>query len=270
MMIAFVLGVVLLGAIGGLFMPALLLDVVSFWPLYGAGVFGAGVAWWIRGKRPAGVQVIPPVFILTWVLGAVALHFLGWEALPSASGDLEGPVVGASQSADFATTFLGHLEVTSGGDLLYEITLERRAGTSGVPEALESVDGSTGVVRVREQRDNGWFRTSGWNLTLAVRPSWVLDLEASDLDADLRGLSLTAAAFSGSGVVLLPTPTGATEIELAGDFTVSVPAGFPAEVVGSARVPDSWVATETGWRAPVSGDGHRIAVGSGTVEVVER
>ena len=270
LMVGFVLLVIIIGAAGGLFLSALVLDVLSFWPLYLVGIVLAVVFWLMRQRLPRRLQVLPALFVLGWVVLAVVLHFARWTALPSAAGDLSGPPTGAIRSSDLSTVMSGSLRVSSRGELLYQLEIDRQSGSNGIPEALESVAGEAAIVRVREALANDWFQNGGWKLRLAVQPEWDLELKAQSLDADLRALSLAAAEVEADGSVQLPAPSGLTEVTVAGDLTLSVPRDSPAAVVGVASVPPSWIATEDGWRAPTPGDGHEITVISGTVAVIER
>ncbi|MFQ5966304.1 MAG: hypothetical protein ACE5MI_01690 [Acidimicrobiia bacterium] len=284
--------VVAIASLGGLLMPALLLDLASFWPFYLVGIVaGVVLALFPRAKRAGAkgrarhseggrrrsrrrvrtwLRLIAPLFVLMWLVVALTLHFVGWIELPSAAGDLRGPDVGSVMDAEVAVAMSGLLTVSAGTEPLYEVALARAGGDTGVPESLESITVSDAVISMRETHDSFWFETSGWNLRLAVGPSWALDLRSSELDADLRGLSLRSARLDGSGMAALPTSDGPMEVGVTGGFVLSVPKGQPVEIVGPATVPDTWLQTEGGWRSPADGDGLLIAVEEGPVVVIER
>ncbi len=258
-------------SVAGALMPALLLDIASFWPFLLLGCV-AGLAVLALGDRVAnGVRLIPPLFVGVWLGIAIALHFAAWSELPSAAGDMEGPEIGAVQTADLAIETSAILAVNAGnGTSLYAIDLARRGGGGSVPEALEALAGTDAVFRVREAADSFWFGTGGWELALAVGPAWSLDLVAPKVEADLRGLALDAVLLRGSGTLMLPTTGRPLEVTVSGDLTVTVPAGQPIEIQGSAAVPEGWITTGEGWMSPVEGEGILIIVESGSVEVTER
>ena len=264
-----ILVVVIVASLGGLFMPALLLDLASFWPLFALGVL-AGVLLAIWGRARDWLRLIPPLFVAAGLVLAISLHFAAWPELPSAAGDVQGPQLSSIQEAGVAVAMSGVLNVFSGSSLLYEVEVQRSGGSTGVPESLESVTATEARVTMRDSRDSFWFESEGWELRLAVEPAWAVDLRSPQLEADLRGLRLRSARLEGSGTAHLPTTDGIVQVDVSGNYVLSVPAGQPVQVIGAATVPDGWVSTADGWRAPTEGEGLLIVVHAGSVEVQER
>lgn len=264
-----VTAVVVGGILGGLLMPALFLDLLSFWPLW-LLIAVASVAL-LFGKRFSDrLTVVPPLVFIAGLLLVVLAHFGGWAPLPSSAGDLVGPDPGGLRNADLALEVAGTLRVEAGDALLYVIELDRRGGPTGVPEALETINDEEAAISVREDTTSSWFLSSGWQLRLSPLPAWNLALTGAEITADFSNTILEGAAIQGDGEIHLPAPVGTTEIVVDGDLLVSVPRGTPTQVFGDAVVPDGWPETDTGWRAPIGGPGYLITVAGGSLEVIER
>lgn len=259
------------GVVGGLLAPSIVLDIVSFWPLFILGfVIAAGLLVW-RGRGPARLPAIAPLILITALGAVVVLHIVGWRVLPSAAADMTGPPVGAATEATLRLELPGTVVVRAGaGDALYSVTIDRRGGRLGVPEAIESGGGDIPLQVDLRQRDGGrWFRTDGWMVRLSTVPRWDLTLDVGRIDADLTGLALGSLDLNGAGQVVLDR--GTATVRLGGVFTLTVPAGTAVEVVGDAAVPAGWERTDTGARSPVDGTGLTIEVTDGArVEIQER
>ncbi|HEY5578998.1 MAG TPA: hypothetical protein VIL12_04845, partial [Acidimicrobiia bacterium] len=154
--------VVVIGAIGGIFMPAVVLDLVSFWPAYAAGAAAAVLLRWRARNAGLLTHIAPALFVACFMVLALALYFARWPPLPSSSGDLTGPVPGPAGVADLAVAVSGTLTVAAGVEPLYRIELEREGGITGAPEAVEAISPGREVVRVREADDSWWFQSAGW------------------------------------------------------------------------------------------------------------
>jgi hypothetical protein len=159
----------------------------------------------------------------------------------------------------------GRLSVAAGEGDLYSVRIERNGGSTGVPEALESVfEAGPFFVVLRETDGGRWFRTSGWDLLLGVGPTWSLMLDSPDLQADLTGLQLGALSLHGGGFAALPFPGEAgVAITVQGEYVIEVPAETRVEVIGAASVPGGWVETADGHQSPFVGPSLMISVGDG-------
>ena len=270
LMVAVVVVSVAAGVVGGILAPSVVLDVVSLWPLAVGAFFVAAALIPLRKRGPARIAAVLPLLLISMLGSGVALHLAGWEEFPSSSGDLIGPRAVGVQDAELTLDLTGSLSVSAGAGELYAVQIERRGGSTGVPEALESnfEDGPSFVV-LREVDGGRWFQTSGWELTLAVGPTWSLELDSPDLEAVLTGLQLRALIVGGGGSVVLPDPG---EIDVAvnvvGVFVIEVPAETPVAVIGAATVPGGWVETVEGHQSPFVGPSIVITVADGAqVEV---
>jgi len=265
LMVAVAIVSIAAGVVGGILAPSVVLDVVSFWPL-AVGAFFVGAALLpLRKRGPARISALLPLLLITMLGASVVLHLTGWEQLPSSSADLVGPSAAGVESAELTLSLAGRLSIASGPRDLYAVKVERRGGSTGVPEALESAfeDGPFFVV-LREADGGRWFRTSGWELSLGVGPIWSLVLDAPDVQADLTALQLRALRLDGGGSVALPLPgEGDVAITIDGVFVVEVPTETKVEVIGASSVPGGWVETADGYQSPFAGPSLLIAVVDG-------
>lgn len=253
-------GVLGVGVYGELLSATLILDLVSFWPGLVVAILLALAVWPLRRRMAARLAAVLPLLLLTWMWGGVALHLSEWELLPSSAADLEGPRVPGVTRAEVEIVSGGEVRLRAGTDLLYTVRLLREAGDTGVPQALERIEGDEAQVDVVEGEAGRWFRTVGWETTLAAGPIWDVAVRGAEVDLDLRPLEVAGVDVWGSGVVRLPPVASETQVRLEGRLRVQVPEGVPVEVLGPALVPSDWVVTDTGWRAPVSGTGYLMAV----------
>ena len=231
----------------GFVMRAVVLDVVSFWPAWVlAGVIALAV-WPLQRRGIARVSAIAPLLLFSWLTGAVALHYVGWDQLPSAAGDLTGPGVGDAVTAELTIDLVGDVVLVPGSRFLYEVKLARSGGSTGPAEALELSTGSDVVVTLMERSDAGWFEASGWEVTIARTPAWSLSVAATSVDLDLATVSIESLEVVADGRVKLASPVGDVPVLVSGAVEVEVPASANVEIFGAADVPDSWTATETGF-----------------------
>lgn len=253
------------GVFGGILAPSVVLDVISLWPLVVGAFFVAAALLPLRKHGPARVAAVLPLLLITMLGASVVLHLTGWEQLPSSSGDLIGPTVVGVEHAELTLDLTGRLLMAAGEGDLYAVRVERRGGSTGVPEALESdFEGGPYFVVLREIDGGRWFQTAGWELSLGVGPTWSLVLDSPDLQADLTGLQLKGATLGGMGFVSLPGP-GEDDISITVDgvFIIRVPAETGVEVTGVAMVPGGWIETTDGYQSPSAGPSILIRVVDG-------
>jgi hypothetical protein len=259
------------GVVGGILAPSVVLDVVSLWPLAVGAFFVAAALVPLRKRGPARISAVLPLLLVTMLGTSVVLHLTGWERLPSASADVIGPRTIGVGEAELVLELGGRLSIAAGEGELYAVRIERRGGSTGVPEALESTfeDGPFFVV-LREAEGGRWFQTFGWDLLLGAGPAWSLTVGSPDLQADLTGLQLRSLSLRGAGSAVVPLPGEAdVAINVEGDYLVEVPVETSVEVIGVATVPGGWVETGDGHQSPFSGPSLVITVAEGAeVEVV--
>ena len=246
-------GILLIAVFTGGMLRAVILDVVSFWPGWAVALIVAVATWSLGKKRSVRLRAIAPLLLFSWLTGAVGLHYSGWDQLPSAAGDLTGPAVGASETAELTIDVSGEVTLTAGSDHLYEVRLVRSGGSVGPAEALERQTDSNVVVRLNERRDYGWFGSDGWEVSIARAPLWSLSVAASSIDLDLATVSVSALDLVADGAVRLASPSGEVPVLINGAVVLDVPDTTRVEIIGVASVPNGWQETETGWLFP--GDG---------------
>ncbi len=262
LMVAVIIVSVAAGVVGGILAPSVVLDVISLWPLAVGAFFVAAALLPLRKHGPARITAVLPLLLITMLGSSVVLHLTGWEQLPSSSADLNGPRAAGVQDAELTLDLTGRLSITAGSGDLYSARVERRGGSTGVPEALESSfeEGPTFVV-LQEVDGGRWFQTSGWELALAGGPRWSLVLGSPDLDADLSGLQLKSIKLSGQGTVSLPRPGEiGTSATVDGVYEIHIPAETGVVVTGVAVVPGGWAETVEGYQSPFVGPTISITV----------
>jgi hypothetical protein len=247
-------GIALVSAsLTGLLMKAALLDVVSFWPAWVLALLISLALWPLRRRGIARIGAVLPLLLFSWVAGAVSLHLLAWEQLPSASADFAGPAQSGVSDASLSLEVNGRLELDGDATDLYDIAVLRSGGGAAPAEALERIDGAMASVELRERESPGWFASAGWHLNISRLTAWELSIVAQDVDADLRGVPVRRLDVVGDGIVMLGSPVGEFDVTVSGDVELVVPVGVAVEVDGAAVVPEGWEPTEAGARFAASG-----------------
>ena len=257
--------VVGIAAWAGLLMPAVVLDVLSFWPAWVVALLVALALWPLRRRGIARIGAVLPLLLFSWLGGAVGLHLAEWDQLPSASADLRGPSASDVATAEMDVAVSGSLSVRSGAEQLYDARLVRSGGDTGPPDALERMVPSDAVVSLRERVAAGWFRSSGWRVRLNRGPAWTIDLSAAVVDVSTRGLDVRRLSVVGDGDVRVGPPPVDSVVILDGELTLTVPVGAAVEVVGAAAVPGAWETTEDGSRSGGTGAVIRVQVVDGSI-----
>lgn len=279
--------ILLLSVATRLVSPAIALDMAALWPV---GVLLLAAGWvldrvWASKRDPA--FPVMPLLVFTWLVIASSFYFAAEQGLPSHSADLTGPPISESDFGVF-TAELGEgvLELAPGiGTPAYRVNVIRRGGGAGIPVAIETAEETAGQVAVVDARktlpfeadlpisDNPLLRFAGWRVLLNPESVWSVTLSAPEISADVSEIKLERLVVNGSGTIRLGETTTAVEVELNGTFDVETPAGTPAEVRGTAVVPEEWTVEEdrawtgergTGWMLYVNeGGSTQIVIATG-------
>lgn len=245
---------------------SVVLDLLAWWPVWG-GVTALMVV--ARGRYLGLLRLSGLVPLVGFAVSIVFVtgHVQGWEAMPSASGRLIGPVPEFTR-ASLDASVDGRLEVTGGPGFLYEVTPIRWGGEVGIPDALEQASNGSVVVSLLPPVDPGLQAFAGWHLRLSSEPVWDLTL-GGEVMADLSALSLSGVDLVGTGLVTLGPVSRVSGVLVDGSFTIRFPADVPVRVVGEAVVPDGWERLPDGWHSPGPGDGWVVTAAPGSRLVVE-
>lgn len=244
-MVGLLVAVVGVGVLTGILGRAVVLDIISFWPIF--GLLGL-LAFAVRSRFSHRIRAILPMLITTWLAVAIALHLSGWVVLPSATGDMTGVDVGTTSNASLALEIDGMLNIvgTSGG-ALYSVDLPREGGRVSAPQALETATDDLIVIELAERSRSFWFSSSGWNVALAETVGWELDLSAPEMLVDLSDVSFRGGSFVGGGEILLGEVS--QDVALSGEFNVRLPDGIGVLVIGNAELPTGWLVAEEGMKS---------------------
>jgi hypothetical protein len=262
---------VLIGISSTVLSPGIVLDAISLWP----GALPAIVALVIVAVRKvwgrrAGAS--PPLFLISWMVLTGAAHLGGWGPLPSSSADIAGPT-SAPGAISMSVHPQGRLELSvldeaANGTPVYRVGFVRLGGEVGIP-AAEEVTNQTGLaVVVRDTGTTPWFRYGGWRLELGTHTQWNLSL-GGEITGSLVGLDLASLAIDGGGTIKLGSAGHVVPIVVRGNVSLIVPVGVPVQVVGAAEVPVSWETTDSGTKAPATGEGWLISVAEGATLVIK-
>lgn len=255
----------LLGLVFRVVSGAVLLDVIAWWPVW--FVLGAFV-WRVRGRRLGRVRASGLVPLLGAVVAIVFLvaHVRGWGVMPSASARLVGPDEPYNRAA-LVARIDGWLRLDDDGRFLYEALPIRWGGSVPLPVAVEETVEDSISVHLRPGDESMFQRFRGWDVSLAPGPLWDLTLGGT-VEADVTSLELTRLRLTGEGSVVFGDPIRATEVDVAGAYTLIFPASAPVRVVGQAAVPENWVQTADGWSTPDQGPGWVVNVTAGSTVVI--
>lgn len=239
-MVALLVTVVAIGVVTGILGRAVVLDIVSFWPIF--GLLGL-VAVAVRSRFSHRIRAILPLLITTWLAVAIALHLAGWTVLPSARADMAGFEVTEDLSASLSLDLEGQLNVVGSSDgVLYTVHLPREGGTVSAPQALETATDNGIAIELAERSQSFWFSSSGWDVALHESTGWELDLTAPTMSVDLSRIEFEGGAFAGGGVVVLGDAAGSLSVE--GDFVIRIPEALGVLVIGDAELPSGWIVAQ--------------------------
>lgn len=254
--------------IGRLLPPVLVLDLAALWPLPALAVL---VAITVRLVKATGVtQVLAPLLMVTWLILGVGWWWAGAPPSPSRAADITGPSQVPSEVA-LAIEVDGALKVTADGGHVYSVRMGDRGGMAGAPDVLEARQDEVMAITIQERSDSGWYRSSGWDVTLHPAALWQVEVTATIVDLDLSEIPLRHLQVTGDGTIMLAEPKGLVIVDLQGVLRVSIPAEVPVQVIGDAEVPTGWTITETGATSPTPGEGFLLTTGGGQgIRVVER
>lgn len=252
------------GVAGNVLSRTAVLDAIALWPL--AALVVPALLMGLRGGRH---RALAPLVLLSWLLVTVGLHLGGLEGLPSSAAAVRSDLTGIAEARMTVAIEDLSLNIRSGD---FEVAPRPVGGTVGAP-VLERVSGTsaTALTLTDDPARSPWFRFGEYHVTLPPAVDWNLRIAVSGMDLDLRDVNVVGGRFeAATGRLLLGEPGEPTTVDVAGDIEVSVPPDVPVQVIGSTRVPDTWVVDDNGARAPTSGNGWTIRVVSGSVRIVSR
>ena len=258
---------VLIGTVvmaGGVLRRSLVLDLLSFWP----GWIVTLVALYLRRRTAArqrflgsGFGPALPLLLVGWLVLAVGLHLVGWEALPSSADRLEGPQVTDRTGTTAIDVLIDGLVIVDGGTgLLYEVSGLASAGSVAPVRGEEILTGDDLEVRLGEGPEAGWFGSGGWRLSLNPGIDWAVKLSAAEVEAELGELPLRSLEVEADGEIRLGPAPGDVPLLLSGALVVEIPVDVSVEIAGPATVGSGWEVTADGRTYRGEGAGRYLIV----------
>lgn len=255
--VALLMGV---AVIGDILRGSILLDLVSFWPVFVIIAIATGI--WFRKRREWSGRIGAALALttLTVMLSIVALHLGGWGPLPS-SVVVEGRAFAGGEAridinAGDGTLIVGTADLSQA----FRASLIPRGGDVGVARA-SGLESQPPAITLVQRGDPGLHRAQGWHVDLAESGRWVVMLEAGIIEADLRDTTVGDSVVTGTGSLRVDAVVpGSVLTMIGGPFSIEVPSDVGAGVVGAAAVPEDWSATETGYTSPAGSGGFLIQV----------
>jgi len=241
---------------------AVAVDFLAWWPVWLALALVTLLG---RGRRwgPVRVSGVIPLLAAGCLLAFVFAYYSSWSLMPSASVQLRGPAIEATEGAALSARIAGDLEVGSNSSRrFYTARPLRGGGQVGIPTATERVQGSAFSVSMTPDSDPGVYRFSGWRIGLSDRVPWALTLEGN-LKADLSDLRVVELRVTGNGSIALGRAAGEVSVSVDGAMAITLPPTAVARVIGEAAVPGDWVRDGDGWSSPGDGPGWVFSTGPG-------
>ena len=257
--------VVVVGVVTGILGRAVLLDIVSFWPVF---VVLTLVAIAVRSRFSHRIRAALPLLIATWIGAAVALHLASWSVLPSAVGDMAGAETGEIVHAALSLEIDGILNLEGAPQsVLYSVLLPREGGRVSAPQALETTSDDGMSIELAQRNESFWFSSSGWDVAVSDDVVWSLHLVAREANVDLRSIATAGGVLQAAGTLQLSS-SATGEWEVTGDLLIRVPETVGILVIGEADLPTGWTVTELGRQWGDSVSLTLVVTGGSAVEIV--
>jgi hypothetical protein len=123
----------------------------------------------------------------------------------------------------------------------YKVDIINKSGSSGYPEAVETLAGEPLAVIFRGVETSKLLQVKGWELDLGSKTKWELDIFAIDSNYSLDNLELSNASLSGTGEIYLGENLKLEKLILNGVYEITVSKNLPIVVSGSAETPSAWI-----------------------------
>ncbi|MDA9607485.1 hypothetical protein N9S83_00340 [Candidatus Actinomarina] len=123
----------------------------------------------------------------------------------------------------------------------YKVDILNKPGSSGYPEAIESLVGTPHVLVLRAVETSPLLQVKGWDLQLGDESKWELDIFAVDSQYSLDNLELDKASLSGTGEIYLGKNLKLQKLVLNGVYEITVSKNLPIVISGNAETPSSWI-----------------------------
>jgi len=123
----------------------------------------------------------------------------------------------------------------------YKVDILNKPGSSGYPEAIESLVGKPHVLVLRAVETSPLLQVKGWDLQLGDESKWELDIFAVDSQYSLDNLELDNASLSGTGEIYLGKNLKLEKLVLNGVYEITVSKNLPIVISGNAETPSSWI-----------------------------
>ena len=123
----------------------------------------------------------------------------------------------------------------------YKVDIINKPGSSGYPEAVETLKGEPLAIIFRGVETSLLLRVKGWDLGLGSKTKWELDIFAINSNYSLDNLELSNASLSGTGEIYLGENLKLEKLILNGVYEITVSKNLPIVVSGNAQTPTAWI-----------------------------
>ncbi len=128
----------------------------------------------------------------------------------------------------------------------YKIDIINKPGSSGYPEAVETLVGNPLAVIFRSVKTSPLLKVKGWDIQLGSNNKWELDIFSIDSRLNLNNLELRAAKLSGTGKIILGENLILEKLVINGVYEIDVSENLPIVVSGKADTPSEWINASIG------------------------
>lgn len=123
----------------------------------------------------------------------------------------------------------------------YKVDIINKPGSSGYPEAVETLVGKPFAVIFRSVKTSPLLKIKGWDLELGNKTKWDLDIFAIDSTFSLDNFEINNASLSGTGEIYLGENLKLEKLILNGVYEITVSKNLPIVVSGNAETPTEWI-----------------------------
>ncbi|MDA7543302.1 hypothetical protein N9Y09_00905 [Candidatus Actinomarina sp.] len=225
----------------GLLRPSIIYDYLDYWPLTLFLIFlvllpkSSLITESVKFYSYAVLISVMVIFLLAHFTKA---SFLGTYSYESSFSNL---TLNESNTYRVIINENNSINLKSFPGTGYKVDILNKPGSSGYPEAVESLVGTPRVLVLRAVETSPLLQVKGWDLQLGDESKWELDIFGVDSQYSLDNLELNNASLSGTGEIYLGKNLKLEKLVLNGVYEITVSKNLPIVISGNAETPNSWI-----------------------------